>query len=97
MLAQLSTTHQVFVVTHLAQVAALADHQVLVTKHIATDETGERTEARATLIEGDDRVGEIARMLSGSPDSVAAREHAAELLSARATHDGRRRHGRSAP
>ena len=96
-LAQLSTTHQVFVVTHLAQVAALADHQVLVTKHIATDETGERTEARATLIEGDDRVGEIARMLSGSPDSVAAREHAAELLSARATHDGRRRHGRSAP
>ncbi len=96
-LAQLSTTHQVFVVTHLAQVAALADHQVLVTKHIATDETGERTEARATLIEGDGRVGEIARMLSGSPDSVAAREHAAELLSARATRDGRRRRGRGAP
>jgi len=31
----------------------------------------------------DDRVAEIARMLSGSPDSVAARDHAAELLALR--------------
>lgn len=82
-LAQLSRTHQVFVVTHLAQVAAMADHQVLVTKQVATYADGERTEARATVLDGDQRVGEIARMLSGSPDSAAAREHAAELLAAR--------------
>jgi DNA repair protein RecN (Recombination protein N) len=83
-LAQLSRTHQVFVVTHLAQVAAMADHQVLVTKQVARYADGERTEARATVLEGEQRVGEIARMLSGSPDSAAAREHAAELLESRA-------------
>ncbi len=88
-LAQLSSTHQVFVVTHLAQVAAMADHQVLVTKQVATSPDGDRTEARATVLCGDERVGEIARMLSGSPDSSAAREHAAELLAARAGRDGR--------
>jgi DNA repair protein RecN (Recombination protein N) len=82
-LAQLSTTHQVFVVTHLAQVAAMADHQVLVTKHVTADHDGERTDAVASVLDGDARVGEIARMLSGSPDSEAARDHAAELLAAR--------------
>ncbi len=94
-LAQLSRTHQVFVVTHLAQVAAMADHQVLVTKHVATSADGEHTEARATMIGGDDRVGEIARMLSGAPDSLAAREHAAELLGASAARLGRGRRARS--
>lgn len=82
-LAQLSRTHQVFVVTHLAQVAAMADHQVLVTKHVERSGDGERTQARAVLLDAEARVGEIARMLSGSPDSAAAREHAAELLAAR--------------
>jgi DNA repair protein RecN (Recombination protein N) len=73
----------VFVVTHLAQVAAMADHQVLVTKQVSKRADGERTEARAQLLDGEARVGEIARMLSGSPDSSAAREHAAELLAVR--------------
>ncbi|MCB1002312.1 MAG: DNA repair protein RecN [Acidimicrobiales bacterium] len=79
-LAQLSRTHQVFVVTHLAQVAALADRQVMVTKQVTTTPDGERTTATATVLGDDARVAEIARMLSGSPDSAAAREHAAELL-----------------
>ncbi|CAB4587652.1 MAG: DNA repair protein RecN [Actinobacteria bacterium] len=94
-LAQLATTHQVFVVTHLAQVAAMADHQVLVTKQVSPAGrgagAGEVTVARATVLDGDDRVAEIARMLSGSPDSPAAREHAAELLAARGRRTGRRR------
>jgi DNA repair protein RecN (Recombination protein N) len=75
-LAALATTHQVFVVTHLAQVAALADHHVQVSKSV---EDG-RTVARATRLEGEARVEEVARMLSGSPDSASAREHASELL-----------------
>jgi len=78
-LAALGERHQVFVVTHLAQVAALADHQVQVSKSVVHDVTV----ATAVHLGSDDRVAEIARMLSGSPDSVAARDHAAELLALR--------------
>ena len=69
---------QVVVVTHLAQVAAVADAQVAVTKF---EESG-RTVARAGSVDGDDRVRELGRMLSGRPDSTSARDHARELLDA---------------
>jgi len=69
---------QVLVVTHLAQVAAFADAQIAVSK---ADEGG-RTVARAAVASGDERVRELSRMLSGSPDSASARQHAAELLAA---------------
>lgn len=75
-LAALGAEKQVLVVTHLAQVAALADAQVTVSKDIE----GELTTARARTLASDDRVTEVARMLSGEPDSEAARTHAAELL-----------------
>jgi DNA repair protein RecN (Recombination protein N) len=78
-LAALGERHQVFVVTHLAQVAALADHQVQVSKSVERDVTV----ATAVHLASDDRIAEIARMLSGTPDSVAARDHAAELLALR--------------
>ena len=75
-LRDLSKSQQVVVVSHLAQVAAAADIQVVITKT-----TGEgSTTATARRAEGTDRVAEVARMLSGHPDSSAAREHAAELL-----------------
>ncbi|MGO1317901.1 MAG: DNA repair protein RecN [Cellulomonadaceae bacterium] len=80
-LAQLGRGAQVVVVTHLAQVAAFADRQVVVTK--SSDGTGDvitRSDVRA--VEGEERVAELARMLSGQQDSAAAREHAAELLEA---------------
>ena len=64
------------VVTHLPQVAAFADAQVAVTKTTGRD----RTVARARHLERDDRVVELSRMLSGTPESTTAREHAAELL-----------------
>jgi DNA repair protein RecN (Recombination protein N) len=75
-LAALAATHQVLVVTHLPQVAAFADQHVIVRK--AT--RGRTTAADAAPVEGDDRLVELSRMLSGSPDSSIAREHAAELL-----------------
>lgn len=75
-LADLGRQHQVFVVTHLAQVAALADHQLVVAKH----ERDGRTIAGVTMVTGEERIGELARMLSGASDSAAAREHAADLL-----------------
>jgi DNA repair protein RecN (Recombination protein N) len=75
-LARLARTHQVLVVTHLAQVAAYADHHVVVTK--ATD--GMVTVSHVREVSGDDRVVEIARLLSGQEDSETARAHALELL-----------------
>jgi DNA repair protein RecN (Recombination protein N) len=75
-LAELGRRHQVLVVTHLPQVAAFADRQVVVRKY----ERGGRTFADAEEVTGDARVAELARMLSGMPDSARARDHARELL-----------------
>jgi len=77
-LAELATRHQVLVVTHLAQVAAFADRQLAVRK----ETIGERTVASVTALGGEERVVELARMLSGSPGSATARRHAQELLDA---------------
>ncbi len=81
-LAGLGRYAQVLVVTHLAQVAAQADHQVAVRKI----EAGGRTRSEVTPLDPEGRVVEISRMLSGSPDSEAARRHARELLDARGQH-----------
>jgi DNA repair protein RecN (Recombination protein N) len=75
-LHQVSRTRQVLVVTHLAQVAAKADRQIAVHK----DEVDGRTLTSARPVEGEERVVELSRMLSGHPDSDAARAHARELL-----------------
>ncbi|MEQ8839504.1 MAG: DNA repair protein RecN [Acidimicrobiales bacterium] len=77
-LAALADTHQVLVVTHLAQVAAVADHHVAISKRAVKG----ATVSAATLLDRETRITEVSRMLSGSPDSEAAREHAIELLSA---------------
>ena len=65
---------QVLCVTHLQQIAALADRHYLVEKFF----DGERTRTRLTLLSGEARVNEIARMLGGDPES--ARAHAREML-----------------
>jgi DNA repair protein RecN (Recombination protein N) len=79
-LAQLAEGRQVLVVTHLAQVAAWAGAHVSVEK--AQGEATTVSEARS--LGEDQRVVELARMLSGSPGSETARRHAAELLDASA-------------
>ncbi len=71
-----SENRQVIVVTHLPQVAAFADHQVRVTKIAGKTETSTTVEHLGS----EDRITEIARMLSGSPSSASARDHARELL-----------------
>jgi DNA repair protein RecN (Recombination protein N) len=84
-LARLGRQHQVLVVTHLPQVAAYADAQVRVAKQ--SDE--QATVSHASVLGDDDRVIELSRMLSGQPDSDAARAHAAELLATAAGERGR--------
>lgn len=73
-MAAIAKDRQVLCVTHLQQIAALADHHYLVEKFF----DGERTRTRLTPLSGDARVNEIARMLGGDADS--ARKHAKEML-----------------
>jgi DNA repair protein RecN (Recombination protein N) len=75
-LAQLAQSAQVIVVTHLAQVAAFATNHLTVVK--AGD--GAVTASSVRQLSGDDRVAEMARLLSGLPDSVSGLAHAQELL-----------------
>ncbi|MDB6132575.1 MAG: recn: dna repair protein recn [Verrucomicrobiales bacterium] len=73
-MAELGAHHQIISITHLPQVAALADHQFVVRKVVHKD----RTHSQLTRVEGEDRVLEIARMLGGKAES--ARAHARNLL-----------------
>ena len=75
-LAQLGLRHQVLVVTHLAQVAAAAHRQIKVSKSVKS----KQTYAEAIQLAHQDRVGEIARMLSGGMAEEAALNYASELL-----------------
>ncbi|PWD49985.1 DNA repair protein RecN [Serinibacter arcticus] len=75
-LAELSRTAQVVVVTHLAQVAAYADHHIVVEKDTEAED-GTVTSVRA--VSGAERTAELARMLSGETTATAL-EHAADLL-----------------
>ncbi|MCL2455093.1 MAG: DNA repair protein RecN [Micrococcales bacterium] len=74
-LARLARGCQVLVVTHLAQVAAFADRHLVVSRSEGVVRASDVAE-----VSGDERLAELARMLSGQ-DSPAARAHADELLS----------------
>jgi len=75
-LAELSRSAQVIVVTHLAQVAAFATNHLRVLK----DSDGEVTASSVEQLDGDQRIAEMARLLSGLPDSENALAHARELI-----------------
>ena len=75
-LARLAETAQVIVVTHLAQVAAFAGNHLVVEK----DRDGHVTASSVRRVDDDARVAEMARLLSGLPDSSSGLEHARELL-----------------
>jgi DNA repair protein RecN (Recombination protein N) len=75
-LAKLTARHQVLVVTHLPQVAAFAQNHLVVEKKVHKG----RTVASVSALGEEERVTELARMLSGRPGSSSARRHAEELL-----------------
>ena len=75
-LRELGTDHQVFAVTHLAQVAASAHSHIVVSKSVKSG----KTYGRAIKVLQEDRVGEIARMLSGGIADESALTHAQEIL-----------------
>jgi DNA repair protein RecN (Recombination protein N) len=78
---RVASYHQVFAITHLPQIAARAHHHILVSKGAR----GGVTTADVAVLEGDERVAEIARMLGGDPESDVSRAHARELLENAAT------------
>lgn len=76
-LKKLADSTQVIVVTHLPQVAAFADQQIQIFK----DQSGGVSASSVRVLSSEERVKELARMLSGSSDSEVALSHAKELLS----------------
>ena len=75
-LAMLARHVQVLVVTHLPQVASFADQHILVLKN------DDASLSKVKVLSEEERVVELARMLSGHDQSESAREHARELLAA---------------
>lgn len=73
-ICQLGQTHQLLCISHLHQIASMADHHFQVRK----ESTGERTITIVKSLNNDEKVEEIARMLGGS--SEIAMKHARELL-----------------
>lgn len=67
---------QVLCITHLPQVAAVAQHHFLIKKGVHDN----RTTTRVTALTDPQRVDELARMLSGEKITALTREHAQELL-----------------
>jgi DNA repair protein RecN (Recombination protein N) len=76
-LKQLAKTQQVLCVTHQPQVASLADHHFVVQKEAVKN----RTEIRVRELGENEKVEEIARMLTGAQITETARQHAKEMLS----------------
>jgi DNA repair protein RecN (Recombination protein N) len=76
LMKQLGQDRQVLAVTHLPQVAACADHHLLVAKKLA----GKSTESSVKAIHGEARVSEVARMLGGEKLSSTTLAHAKEML-----------------
>ena len=73
-MSELGSGHQVLCITHLPQVAAAAASQFMVIKEVKDGRTG----TSLSLVDGEERVAEIARMLGGVTDSAKA--HASTLL-----------------
>lgn len=75
-LKAIASRHQVLCVTHLPQIASLADAHFAVTKH---PDKG-RTVVQVRRLGNDERIEEVARMLGGETVTEAARRHAREMV-----------------
>ncbi|SFG89176.1 DNA repair protein RecN [Sporolactobacillus nakayamae] len=76
-ISSLAQNAQVFCITHLPQVAAMADQHVYIEKHITKDQ---RTGTRVKKLNESEKIREISRMISGPLMTDLAREHAKELI-----------------
>lgn len=77
-LKQLSRLHQIIAITHLPQIAAMADRHLSVSKRVE----GERTVTGVSLLDEAERIGEVARLFSGHTISESSLQLAGELITA---------------
>jgi DNA repair protein RecN (Recombination protein N) len=75
-LKQVAASHQVLCVTHLPQIAALADSHHIVRKEVVKD----RTLTTVSQLKGNERIEEVARMLGGLKITERTRRHAEEMV-----------------
>lgn len=76
-MAMIARARQVICVTHLPQIAAMADQQFYVEKNVIDG----RTSTTVRMLNADERIGEVARMLGGAGTSdESARSHAANMI-----------------
>jgi DNA repair protein RecN (Recombination protein N) len=73
---RVATHHQVFAISHLPQIAARGHHHIVVQKAAR----GGVTTSDVSVVSGEERVTEVARLLGGDPESEVSRAHARELL-----------------
>ncbi|BDR58151.1 DNA repair protein RecN [Xylocopilactobacillus apicola] len=73
---QIANVNQVIAITHLPQLAAMSDHQYLIEKKVAKH----RTTSSVRLLNSDERVDEIAQMLTGTKMTEVTKIHAQEML-----------------
>jgi len=78
-LQELARRYQILCVTHLAQIAACAEHHYRIEKLVVDG----RTVTRVEPLDGESRVDELVRMMSGSRVTDAARQHIREMLASR--------------
>jgi DNA repair protein RecN (Recombination protein N) len=76
-LKKLSEYHQVISITHLAQIAALAEQHFVVSK----DDEGDKTYTKIKKLDKNERVMEVAKLLSGEKITDASIKSAKELIS----------------
>jgi DNA repair protein RecN (Recombination protein N) len=89
-MAALAKHAQVFSVTHLPQVACMADHHYAIEKRVHVD----RTYTLVTPLEQPDRINELARMLGGVEITESAIQHAQEMLNLATVHKANWNEGR---
>lgn len=72
--------HQIICITHLSQIAAHADHHLRIHKEIVAGDAEKQTVTQVTVLDGEDRVRELAEMMAGREPTDATLAHARDLL-----------------
>lgn len=75
-LKTLANRHQVILVTHQPQIAAKGDLHLFVSKEVSEG----KTSSKIRILEAEQRIEELAKMIGGAQPSEIAREHARELF-----------------
>ncbi|MFB3893530.1 MAG: DNA repair protein RecN [Phycisphaerae bacterium] len=77
---QSPAAHQILCITHLSQIAACADYHIQISKEVVGPAANRQTVAKVRILDGEDKVRELADMMAGKGVTAATIAHARELL-----------------